>query len=197
MQTDTPDFWESKWKENETPWDLGVSSPQLMDFCINNIENRTSKILIPGGGRAYELTTLHNAGFTNVWLCDWSKSAIEEAQKVNPAIPQDKFLVKDFFKLKMNFDYILEQTFFSAIPPSMREEYVEKTYKLLKERQGRIIALLFDIHFDHEGPPFGGSRKEYREIFSSRFTIERLEKAEKSVASRAGNECFLVAIADS
>ena len=62
------------------------------------------------------------------------------------------------------FDVIIEQTFFCAIDPLLREKYVEKTHQILKEK-GCIIGLLFSKEFENEGPPFGSSHEEYINLF--------------------------------
>jgi hypothetical protein len=37
-----------------------------------------------------------------------------------------------------------------------------------------------------EGPPFGGSHKDYYELFSIKFDLKTLEKTKKSVSARKG-----------
>ena len=75
---------------------------------------------------------------------------------------------------------VIEQTFFCAISPVLRKNYVKKTHEILKEN-GCIIGLLFNKKFDNQGPSFGGFYKEYIELFSDLFIIEKLENSVRSV----------------
>ena len=69
----------------------------------------------------------------------------------------------DFFDLEMSFDLIIEQTFFCALDPSLREKYISKSHSLLNEN-GRIIGLLFNIDFGFPHPPYGGHKSEYEPV---------------------------------
>ncbi|MBI5915222.1 MAG: SAM-dependent methyltransferase, partial [Bacteroidetes bacterium] len=87
------------------------------------------------------------------------------------------------------FDLMLEQTFFCAIPPSLRTDYVNKAAQLLPP--GKTLAgLLFASHFGKPGPPFGGTEAEYRKLFSPHFFIEAMEMCKNSILPRTGNELF-------
>lgn len=72
----------------------------------------------------------------------------------------------------------------------MRVNYVEKSRELLSEK-GKLVGVLFDKDFEKEGPPFGGSQEEYREIFSKHFHIDVLEKCRNSIIPRSGGEVFI------
>lgn len=193
MNIQDPKYWNDHYVERNTPWDIGGPSPALVDYCRNNVDHRDASILIPGGGRAYEMSELRKLGFENVYLCDWSEMAIEEAKRHNPGVDDKYFLLTDFFKIEQPFDLILEQTFFCALPPERRQDYVKKAHDMLKSRNGTLAGLLFDVCFDHEGPPFGGSKKEYIDLFSGLFEIESIEWSEKSIEPRKGTERFLIA----
>jgi hypothetical protein len=84
----------------------------------------------------------------------------------------------------------LEQTFFCALEPSLREEYVNKMVQLLKPG-GKLVGLLFNIPLNNDKPPFGGNREEYLALFKEKFKIETLETAYNSIPQRAENELFI------
>jgi SAM-dependent methyltransferase len=180
-------YWDAQWKSNTIGWDLGVPAPPLVAF-IDTIENKEAKILIPGCGNAYEADYLVSKGFTNITLIDISETA--------SAILNEKFLnqdavrvlCEDFFELKDSFDIIIEQTFFCALPPSMRQRYVWKMHSLLND-QGILAGLLFNRQFD-VSPPFGGSSEEYEKLFQTAFHIDQLSTANNSVTPRANTELF-------
>ncbi len=180
-------YWDAQWKSNTIGWDLGVPAPPLVAF-MDTIENKEAKILIPGCGNAYEAEYLVSKGFTNITLIDISETA--------SAILNEKFLnqdavrvlCEDFFELKDSFDIIIEQTFFCALPPSMRQRYVWKMHSLLND-QGILAGLLFNRQFD-VSPPFGGSSEEYEKLFQTAFHIDQLSTANNSVSPRANSELF-------
>lgn len=55
-------FWNNKYKDHKTGWDLGVISPPLKTY-FEQLENKSLKILIPGGGNAHEAEYLFKKGF--------------------------------------------------------------------------------------------------------------------------------------
>jgi thiopurine S-methyltransferase len=189
--THSAEYWDNRYLEANTPWDIGHASPALIDFFNSESIDRNSHILIPGGGRAYELTALWDLGYKNIWLCEWSDKAISEAKSINPTIPSDRFILSDFFRLDHNFDFIVEQTFFCALPIDLREAFVQKCADLLIEKSGSYVGLLFDKIFEHEGPPHGGSPDDYKRLFQEQFDIKTLTKSSMSIEPRMGNELFI------
>ena len=180
-------YWENQYQVNATGWDLGQVSPPIKTY-IETIENKDAKILIPGCGNTYEATYLLQLGFTNVTVIDIAPTLI--------AILKQKFLenkniticLGDFFEHEGKYDYIIEQTFFCALPPRMRQKYVWKMTQLLSD-YGKLIGLLFNREFE-VSPPFGGSLKEYEQIFDKAFLINSISLAENSIPSRANTELF-------
>ena len=49
------DFWNNKYLNHTTGWDLGAVSPPLKAY-IDSLDNKDLAILIPGAGNAYEAT---------------------------------------------------------------------------------------------------------------------------------------------
>lgn len=188
------EYWNDRYLHGDTPWDIGYASPALINYC-QDLKNKDIHILIPGGGRAPEMSTLYKMGFQNVFLCDWSEKAIEEARRVNPELPSTHFICDDFFKIEGDFDLIMEQTFFCALDPSWRLKYITKTHELLRKKTGKLIGVFFDKTFEHEGPPFGGSKDEYTKLLEPAFIIDEFDTATDSIEPRLGFELFLVATA--
>lgn len=185
------EYWRSRYRNNETGWDLKQISPPLKTYT-DQLEDRTAKILVPGGGNGYEAEYLFNKGFENVFVVDIAKEPLENLKDRIPAFPDENLIVGDFFDLaEGDFDLVLEQTFFCALPVGARINYVEKMKSLLKEG-GKLVGVLFDTIFPHEGPPFGGSKEEYRTLFKPEFKIELLEPCYNSVLPRQGNELFFI-----
>lgn len=184
----SPEYWESRYKEQQTGWDIGKPSTPLADF-IDGIPNKEASILIPGCGNSYEAEYLVDQGFTHVTVIDIAPSPVERLQQKigNKA----KVLLQDFFEHKGQYDYILEQTFFCALDPSLRTAYVTKIKELLAE-QGKLAGVLFNRQFEIN-PPFGGSKKEYEELFTKELQIIKMEECYNSILPRAGTELFFMA----
>lgn len=180
-------YWDAQWKSNTIGWDLGMPAPPLVSL-INSLENKDAKILIPGCGSAYEAEYLISKGFTDVTLIDISETASCKLKEKFSKNPQIKVVCDDFFKLEDKFDVIIEQTFFCALPPTMRQRYVWKMHYLLNAN-GILAGLLFNRTFE-VGPPFGGSREEYEKLFFGAFEFVNIETAANSVEPRAKTELF-------
>ena len=182
-------YWEGRYQEHHTPWDIGYASPPLMHY-IEKLEQKDLRILIPGAGHAYEAISLHQNGFTDVYVCDWAPSAFEVLKEKAPDFPTANLLVQDFFELDIEVDLILEQTFFCALSPELRPDYVTKSAELLAEN-GKLAGLLFAFPFDNTGPPYGGSKTEYLQLFSTHFEVLQMDVAKDSIKPRASRELFI------
>ena len=131
------------------------------------------------------------------------RSRLREKLPPSPAL---KLITADFFDHQGQYDLIVEQTFFCALDPAKRPDYVEQMHRLLKPR-GRLAGLLFDRQFPRHtasgdgassdaasgGPPFGGHRDEYQKLLEKRFRIKTLAPCYNSIKPRAGTELFLIA----
>jgi len=183
-------FWEGRYHENKIGWDIGYISPPIKAF-IDQLTNKDLKILIPGAGNSYEAEYLWKKGFKNVFVLDIANQPLNNLKTRLPKFPEEQLINQDFFELNDTFDLIIEQTFFCAIQPNLRENYSTKMAELLKEN-GKIIGLLFDFKLTNQGPPFGGSKVEYRKLFSSVFKIKTLEKSYNSIKPREDKELFFI-----
>jgi SAM-dependent methyltransferase len=181
------EFWNTRYVNNQTGWDLGEVSPPLKTY-IDQITNKNKRILIPGSGNAYELDYLLKKGFTNLTIIDIAPKLVENL-KERHCDSNAKIIQGNFFELNETYDLILEQTFFCAIEPSFRKKYVQKTHDLLS-KGGKLCGVLFDRNFEG-GPPFGGNKRTYQELFKDLFTINKLEECYNSHPARQGNEVWI------
>lgn len=184
-------FWNLRYQNNQTGWDLGQVSEPIKKW-FENQENKKINVLIPGAGKGYEVKYGFENGFENIFYMDFSSRAGDLFKETCPEFPKGQILVGDFFSLKkpLFFDVIIEQTFFCAIDPLLRPNYVEKTNEILKEN-GEIIGLLFNREFDTKGPPFGGTEKEYKELFNSKFNFKKFENCLFSSLPRKDYEFWI------
>ena len=183
-------YWEERYKKNEIGWDVGTISIPLKDY-IDQIQDKTIKILIPGAGNSHEFEYLVDNGFQNVFVLDFAQSPLDNIRKRVSNCNTNQLIKSDFFEHESNYDLIIEQTFFCALDPSLRKDYVQKMKNLLNPK-GRIIGLLFQFPLTEAGPPFGGSKEEYISLFEKDFNIKKLETAHNSIKPREGNELFFI-----
>jgi len=182
------EFWNSKYKNNLTGWDLGVVSPPIKEY-IDQIENKDLRILIPGAGNAYEAKYLTKKGFTNITIIDIAPRLIQKLKEEFSGSSSVHLIEGDFFEHKGEYDLIIEQTFFCALHPSLRPKYVQKMKSLLSD-QGKLCGLLFDREFDG-GPPFEGNKKEYMELMKSELKIETMAPCYNSHPARKDTELWI------
>lgn len=183
-------FWNDQYIAQTTSWDLGQVSPPLKAY-IDQITDKNLKILIPGCGNSYEAEYLLEQGFTNVNLIDIAPELVEKLKTKFEAKPNINIILGDFFEHAGEYDLILEQTFFCALDPILRKNYVEKMASLLKS-DGKIAGLLFSKIFEMAGPPFGGTKDEYQELFENNFDFKIFDACYNSFDKRLGNELFIV-----
>ncbi|WP_426222567.1 methyltransferase domain-containing protein [Psychrobacter sp. DWR1-2-3] len=187
-------FWQQRYEQDSIGWDMGQVSPPLQAYIDQLPESAKSQaVLVPGAGNAYEVGYLHEQGFTNVTLVDFAPAPIEAFAERYPDFPAEHLICADFFELspeKYQFDWVLEQTFFCAINPARRDEYVAQMAALLKPN-GKLVGLLFDKDFGRDEPPFGGTKAEYQQRFAPYFDIEIMETSYNSYPARQGSELFI------
>ena len=182
------EYWDTQYKTNATGWDLGKISPAIEAFT-KTLENKNTRILIPGCGNSYEAEHLLNEGFTNITVIDIAPTLIENLQKKFQNNPNIQIILGDFFEHQADYELIIEQTFFCALPPTMREQYVRKMHELLSDK-GKLVGLLFNKTFE-SGPPFGGSQSEYEQLFEPYFEFLQMDLCQNSIKPRANSELFI------
>ncbi|MFA7447498.1 MAG: methyltransferase domain-containing protein [Weeksellaceae bacterium] len=183
------DFWNDRWENQQTGWDIGYASPAIVEY-MKQFPNKDAAILIPGCGNAYEAESLIEMGFTNVTVMDIADIAVERLIEKFHFTDHIQILCEDFFQHQGKYDLILEQTFFCAHLPDRREELAQKLASLLHEN-GQWVGLLFNREFEKQGPPFGGFREDYIPLFESYFSEIKIEDCFNSIPPRAGSEVFV------
>lgn len=184
------EYWQERYSKHETGWDIGSPSTPLKEY-IDGLHDKTTKILIPGCGNAYEAAYLYEKGFTNTYLVDFAEAPLKAFAERYPDFPENQLICNDFFNLEGQFDLILEQTFFCALDPALRDNYCRKMASLLAPK-GKLVGLLFNQIFEKEGPPFGGFLEEYKPQLSQYLNIQLLEECRNSIPPRAGKELFMI-----
>jgi len=183
------DYWNKRYVNDDFGWDIGEISEPLKQY-FNQLTNKELKILIPGAGNAYEAEYLINQEFKQVYVLDFAKQALDNIKQRVPQIHKQQLIEQDFFEHQGSYDLIIEQTFFCAIHPTLRKNYVNQMHQLLKPN-GKLVGLLFNDVLNTDKPPFGGSIEEYHALFSEKFHIKKMELCYNSIKPRENRELFI------
>lgn len=181
-------YWNNQYQNNTTGWDLGEISPPIKTY-VDTLTNKWVRILIPGCGNTYEADYLLQKGFTNITVIDIAPLLVERLQQKYNGNKNIHVIAGDFFKHDGTYDVIIEQTFFCALPPMLRQKYVYKMHQLLADN-GLLVGLLFNRTFQ-QSPPFGGSKEEYLNLFKGTFYVVKFDSCTNSAAPRADTELWI------
>jgi SAM-dependent methyltransferase len=183
-------YWQERYATQQTGWDAGTITTPIKEY-IDQLTDKSIKILIPGCGNAHEAAYLWQQGFNNVFLLDYVAEPLNNFSEQFPEFPKAQLILKDFFELNEKFDLIIEQTFFCALDPSLRKAYAEKIHSTLNP-DGKLVGVLFNCEFEKQGPPFGGTKSEYLTLFESNFEVRKMDDCYNSIQPRKGNELFVI-----
>lgn len=184
------EYWSSRYKNNETGWDLGEVSAPLKAY-IDQLEDKNISILIPGAGNSYEAEYLFGKGFKNVTVIDIAEQPLLNIRERMPDFPSTQLIHQDFFEHTTQYDLILEQTFCCALDPHLRPKYAGQVHQLLKP-EGKLVGVYFTDPLNAQTPPFGAPKDEYVQLFSDKFKILTMEPCYNSIKPRAGRELFMI-----
>ena len=190
MKTFDKKYWEDRYLNDSAPWDAGEVTTPIKEY-IDQLTNKSLKILVPGAGNGHEFEYLIQQGFNNSYVLDIAPTPLSNIKERLPELDSKHLILDDFFKHQNQYDLIVEQTFFCALDPSLRKQYAEKMHNLLAPN-GKLAGLFFQFPLTEQGPPFGGSIEEYIATFENLFTIHTMETAHNSIKPREGKELFFI-----
>ena len=184
-------YWTKRYAEERTGWNIGYPSTPIKTY-IDQLANKTIKILIPGAGNGYEAEYLFNQEFTNVHVLDISKNPLQDLKHRVPTFPDAQLIQEDFFTHEGTYDLIIEQTFFCSFEPdpTSRKAYAKKMSELVSPN-GKLVGLWFKHPLDAKSKrPFGGTMEEYLSYLTPYFEVKVFEDCHNSIKPRMGKELF-------
>lgn len=190
LKKDPQAFWNARYQQGETAWDIGQPSQPLKEY-FDQIADKNLRILIPGAGNAWEAEYAWKQGFSRVEVVDIAPEAIAAFKRRVPDFPASQLHLLDFFELDNHYDMVIEQTFFCALDPALRVRYVEKMHEILVPG-GKLVGVMFDAPMNIDRPPFGGNSKDYMTMFSSLFREVSIAPCYNSIPPRSGREAFVM-----
>lgn len=201
----TPDYWQGRFEKGDTPWELGHPSVVLMEAFDEVARRGTSvkglTVLSPGCGTGSDAVAIAQRG-ANVLAVDWSPSAEKELAHKWTATPATsggglEFVSGDFFAIPPRpVDCVAEHTFFCAIDPSARPQYVQRiaewvkqggfvvgNFFILSEQEASALPG-FSLTQSGEGPPFATTVFQLETLFSPFFRTVELRQANQQEPDR-------------
>lgn len=145
MAGPTSDFWQERFEKQETGWDRGGPSPQLLAWLDSGVL-QPCRIVVPGCGRGWEVVELARSGFDVVGL-DYTQAAVEQAQArcaqegVKAEIVRADVLS---YTPTQPFDAVYEQTCLCAIHPEHWVAYAGQLKSWLKPG-GSLFAMFMQM----------------------------------------------------
>ncbi|MBY0385159.1 methyltransferase domain-containing protein [bacterium] len=184
-------YWSQRYTANETGWDLGEPHPALQNV-LPQLKLNKCRVLALGCGRGHDAAYFSQLGHIVTGI-DFSANAIEDAQKKYGTNPLLRWQQADALALQ-NFppvDLIFEHTLFCAIDPKKRKNLVQQWKRLLDD-QGHLLGVFF-VQPKRNGPPYGGSEWELRELLEKDFRLLYWKRWPLSPGVRNGTEIVVYA----
>ncbi|MEN3276901.1 MAG: hypothetical protein V7631_2691 [Massilia sp.] len=184
----TPGFWDERFEQGVTPWDLGGVPGALRDFTACTPGPKT--VLIPGCGNGYELAYLAAAGW-DAFAIDFSPAAVARARQVaGPWAP--RVVEADFFAWEppRPLDLVYERAFLCAMPPAMWPQVAARWAALLAP--DGLLAGFFFLGATPKGPPFGIARADLEALLAPHFELVGEAPVADSLPVFEGRERWMV-----
>ncbi len=181
------DYWESRYQAEDMPWEKGAPSPGLVDFLAEHSDLPRGTVCVPGCGTGHDVRAWAQARFS-AYGFDIAPTAVQVAsERTRAAGLTAEFRLADFLTAEppFQFDWLFEHTLFCAIDPRERDAYRKAVLRWLKPR-GYYLAVHYLIP-DQDGPPFGTTRGEVWDRFSTWFELQS-EWVPRSYPNRIGLE---------
>ncbi|GIK58645.1 MAG: methyltransferase domain-containing protein [Chloroflexi bacterium] len=194
IEANSPHFWETRYQNNQFPWDLGGPTPVFARLAAQG-QLMPGAMMVLGAGRGHDARLFARHGFA-VTAVDFATAAINAMQTLaDPDYPLE-IVHSDFFTLPATFNghyqYVLDYTSFCAIQPHRRGEYADLVARLLQPG-GQLVTLAFPIGTRAGGPPFTVQPDAIIGLFAARgFTLQHRESPPDSVPERRPYEELLI-----
>ena len=195
----TPNFWNKLYLNKKDKWSLNAPTPAFMNWGKKHLKDNNYssniKICIPGCGKGDDVLFFASCGY-QVYAFDFSSYAtnhlINKSKDLNLNI---NIINENFFDIEKNymnfFDIIIEYTFFCAIKPSDRINYINICNNILKDN-GKIVAIFLPLKdVPENNPPYTVSLNKTLKQFSNSFKYISKYYPTNSINKRKGNEIFI------
>lgn len=174
----SPDFWQEKFETQQTGWDRGQASPQLMQWLSAGVLSPAQgiRIAVPGCGKGWEVAALSKAGFEVTGL-DYTPAAVAETKNrlkdagLLAQVIEANVLTYEPLEL---FDAVYEQTCLCALTPDAWVTYSQQLARWIRPG-GRLYVMFMQVARPGsqqglvEGPPFHCDINAMHALFNQRY----------------------------
>jgi SAM-dependent methyltransferase len=182
------DMFNERYRIGQTPWDTGISPPELLEAIENPPEGLPRRMLDIGCGTGTNCLTLAHRGWHTVGV-DFAPLAIDTARQKTPALADDiaraggsaRFLVADVTRLappapNERFSLLLDLGCLNGIPFALHNDYA----KMVAEQAlpGALFLLYAHLPLAGRERPHGVTPDELDALFVPAFQLERREMGE-------------------
>lgn len=188
------DYWRKRWQEGRTGFHQDAPNQRLTTHFERFGVRNGSRVFVPLCGKTVDMKWLADRGLKVVGVDCAEKAAAEffaesgmRSQRIDDGFfilwrsNDVQIFVGDIFDTSTSVigivDAVWDRASLVALPPVDRRRYAAKLAELLATN-ARVLLVTFE--YDQslaEGPPFSVGETEVRELFSSAFSVELLERA--------------------
>ncbi len=186
-----PDFWHEKWHNNEIGFHNSEIHPLLLRYWPSLGLAPDARVLVPLAGKTLDLRWLLEQGHsvTAVELSQlaveiffeeqgWTAQTSEQGDHTVFQHGELTFRAGDFFSLpekdEAPYDAVYDRAALIALPPEMRQRYVDTLAKLLKPGGSCLLISLEYPRNALQGPPFVVDGGAVHALFEDHFSIRCL-----------------------
>ncbi|MGV6397956.1 thiopurine S-methyltransferase [Pseudomonas caspiana] len=186
------DFWHQRWAANQIGFHQPEANPYLQRYWPGLQPEAASKVLVPLCGKSLDLSWLAGQGYLVLGVELSEKAVLEffSEQRLEPLVSQHgafkvyragavEIWCGDFFSLRAedvaDCTAFYDRAALIALPPAMRERYVEHLNNVLPMIcKGLLITLDYD-QAKIDGPPFSVPDEEVQRLLTPAWRLEQLQ----------------------
>ncbi|HEX9793437.1 MAG TPA: thiopurine S-methyltransferase [Planctomycetota bacterium] len=190
--------WAERYRDGNTPWDLGMPHPELVAGLDSDQLGRRrlghgARAIVPGCGKGHDAVAFARAG--------WFVTAVDVVPELGRSLaPQLELFGGRFvaasaldYMATPPFDLLWEHTFFCALPRELRPAYGDMARRLVGFR-GRLVALVFpfDRPLAEGGPPWQMTTQDLADALGDGFALRNERALKHPAPGRAWQERWAV-----
>jgi len=188
-----PNFWRERWQTRQIGFHQGHPHSSMTKFGVRLLQRKQPRVLVPLCGKSQDLLWLAHGGAL-VTGAELVADAVEEffeevgAEPLHqmhgtlPVLSDEELGVRvfvgDFFEVTPeatgSVTGIYDRGALVALPPELRQRYVEHLLRFLPPGGGLLLVSLVYDQTMMNGPPFSVPREVVHGLFSSCSKIELL-----------------------
>ena len=185
-------FWHNRWQTQQIGWHRDAYNDLLTKHWDRIGSNKGDEILVPLCGKSLDMLWFASQGYSVVGL-----EMVEEAiqaffeenkldvvretihEQIHHTSEPFTIIEGDIFNLRPGItqaDAWYDRAAMIAIPPTMREAYVDQIRQLTKPNAVGLLITFTYPQEEMQGPPFSLSDNDVEELFSNGFEVKCLER---------------------